>query len=135
MNSSSLVTAHWLLRQDMTVALLDATTGRFVGGSGLHPRDWDVRVFEIGYWTRASEQGHGYITEAARLLTEFAARSLAANRVFIQCDARNKRSAAVPERLGFTREALLRNDRRAKDGALRDTLIFSLIPSDSNWPR
>lgn len=128
-------TAQWLLREDVTVALADAATGRFVGGSGLHPRDWDARVFEIGYWIRASEQGKGYITEAARLLTEFAARSLAANRVFIQCDARNVRSAAVPQRLGYLREALLRHDRWATDGALRDTLIFGLIPSDPSWPR
>lgn len=128
-------TAQWLLREDMTVALTDAATGRFTGGSGLHPRDWDARVFEIGYWIRASEQGKGYVTEATRLLTEFAARSLAANRVFIQCDARNARSAAVPQRLGYVREALLRHDRRGADGALRDTLIFGLIPSDPAWPR
>ncbi len=127
--------AQWLLREDMTVALLDATTGRFVGGSGLHPRDWDVRDFEIGYWTRASEQGRGYISEAVRLLTDFAFDHLAANRIFIRCNARNTRSAAVAERLGFVREALLRNDRRAADGALRDTLVYAHIPSDPRWPR
>ncbi len=126
--------AQWLLREDMTVALLDATTGRFIGGSGLHPCDWDARVFEIGYWTRASEQGRGYISEAVRLLTDFAFDQLSANRVFIRCNARNTRSAAVAERLGFVREALLRNEMRAADGALRDTLVYALIPSDPRWP-
>jgi ribosomal-protein-serine acetyltransferase len=129
------VTAEWLLREDMTVALFDTASGRFAGGSGLHPRDWDARVFEIGYWLRASEQGRGYITEAVRLLTDFAFDHLAANRVFIQCNARNTRSAAVAERLGFVREAQLRNDRRTPDGALRDTLVYALIPSDPRWPR
>jgi ribosomal-protein-serine acetyltransferase len=128
-------TASWLLREDFPVALCDAASGRYVGGSGLHPRDWDARVFEIGYWVRASAQGKGYITEATRLLTEFAARSLGANRVFIQCDARNTRSAAVPQRLGFTHEATLRNNLRAHDGPLRSTLIFSLIPGDPAWPK
>lgn len=127
-------TATWLLREDMTVGLFDGASGRLVGGSGLHPRDWAARVFEIGYWVRADEQGKGYITEATRLLTEYAARQLGANRIFIQCDARNTRSAAVPQRLGFTREALLRNDRLGHDGPLRSTLIFSLIPGDPNWP-
>jgi RimJ/RimL family protein N-acetyltransferase len=128
-------TAEWLLREDMNVALADATTGRFVGGSGLHPHDWDARVFEIGYWVRATAQGKGYVTEAVRLLTDFAFERLAANRVFIRCDARNARSAAVAERLGFVREALLRNEMRAVDGALRNTLIYALIPSDPRWPR
>lgn len=122
--------AQWLLRETMPVALVDAASGRLVGGGELHPHDWDARVFEIGYWVRASAQGHGYVTEAARLLTGFAFERLAANRVFIQCDARNTRSAAVPERLGFVREALLRRERRAVDGSLRDTLIYALTPTD-----
>ncbi len=70
-----------------------------------------------------------------RLLTDFAFERLAANRVFIQCDARNTRSAAVAGRLGFAREAPLRNDRRAVDGTLRNTLVFSRIPDDPRWPR
>jgi RimJ/RimL family protein N-acetyltransferase len=130
--------ADWLLRADFTVALFDAASGgsgRLVGGSGLHPRDWEARVFEIGYWARADAEGKGYITEATRLLTEFAARSLEANRVFIQCDTRNIRSAAVPQRLGFTREALLRNDRQGHRGGLRSTLILGLVPGDDAWPK
>ncbi|HEX9038542.1 MAG TPA: GNAT family protein [Ktedonobacterales bacterium] len=126
--------AQWLLREDMTVALFDAASGRLVGGGGLHPHDWQARVFEIGYWTRAGEQGKGYITEVTRLLTEFAARQLSANRVFIRCDARNTRSAAVPQRLGFLREALLRNEMYTYDGKLRDTLVFALVPGDPAWP-
>jgi RimJ/RimL family protein N-acetyltransferase len=131
----ALFMAQWLMREDMTVALFDATSGRFVGGSGFHPRDWVARVFEIGYWARADEQGKGYITEAVRLQTEFVARDLGANRVFIRCDARNTRSAAVAERLGFMREARLRNAMLAYDGALRETLVYSLIPGDPTWPR
>ncbi len=126
--------ATWLLREDMLVGLWDALTGRYVGSSGLHPRDWDAGVFEIGYWIRQSVEGRGYVTEAVRLQTDFAFAQLGANRVFIRCDARNTRSAAVPRRLGFAQEALLRNDMRDLTGALRDTLVFALIPSDPRWP-
>lgn len=126
--------ATWLLREDMMVGLWDALTGRYVGSSGLHPRDWDAGVFEIGYWIRQSVEGRGYVTEAVRLQTDFAFAQLGANRVFIRCDARNTRSAAVPRRLGFAQEALLRNDIRDLTGALRDTLVFALIPSDPRWP-
>jgi RimJ/RimL family protein N-acetyltransferase len=127
--------AAWLLREDITVALIDAESGRFVGGSGLHPRDWDVPSFEIGYWTRASAQGQGYITEAVGLLTAFAARELGANRIYIRLNARNTRSAAVAARAGFQLEARLRNDRRAPDSSLRETLVYALVPGDPNWPK
>ena len=127
--------AKWLLREDMTVGFFEASSERYLGGSGLHPRGWDVPDFEIGYWIRASAEGHGYVAETVRLLTDFAFESLGAQRVMIRCDARNTRSAAVAERLGFVREARLRNEVRTHtDSALRDTLIFSLIPSDPRWP-
>lgn len=126
--------ARWLLREDFIVGLWDAASGEFVGGSGLHPRDWQVPSFEIGYWLRASAQGKGYMHEAAQLLTDYAFASLNAQRVLIRCDARNVRSAAVAERLGFVREGRLRHDSIANDGTVRDTLVFSLIPSDPRWP-
>jgi ribosomal-protein-serine acetyltransferase len=128
------VTAKWLVREDMGVGLFDAKTGRYVGGSGLHPRDWDLRFFEIGYWVRQSAEGKGYVSEAVRLLADYAFASLAANRIMIRCDARNLRSAAVARRLGFIEEALLRNDSLALDGTLRSTLVFALTPDDLRWP-
>ncbi|PWT77080.1 MAG: N-acetyltransferase [Chloroflexi bacterium] len=128
------VTARWLVREDMIVALFDAETGRYLGGSGLHPRGWDLRFFEIGYWVRLSAEGRGYVSEAVRLLTDYAFESLAANRVMIRCDARNLRSAAVARRLGFVQEALLRNDSLAVDGTLRSSLVFALTPDDPRWP-
>jgi ribosomal-protein-serine acetyltransferase len=126
--------ARWLLREDLIVGLFDAGTGQYVGGSGLHPRDWQVPAFEIGYWVRRSSEGKGYVTEAVRLLTDYAFAELAAQRIMIRCDARNTRSAAVPRRLGFVEEALIRNEAIAADGTLRSTLIFSLTPNDPRWP-
>lgn len=124
------VMAHWMLREDLTVGLWDATTSRFVGGSGLHPRNWDIPSFEIGYWVRQSAQGCGYITEAVRLLTDYALIMLGARRVMIRCDERNARSAAVAERLGFVREGRLRNSEITNDGHLRTMLVFSLTADD-----
>jgi RimJ/RimL family protein N-acetyltransferase len=122
--------ANWVLREDMMPGIWEAATGRFLGGSGLYPRNWETRYFEIGYWLRASATGHGYITEAVQLLSDYAFSALAATRVEIRCDERNVRSAAVAQRLGFVQEARLRNEQLAADGVLRNTLIFALIPTD-----
>lgn len=126
--------ATWLLREDFNAGVWDASSGRFVGAIGLHPRDWGVPAFEIGYWLRADMTGRGYITEAVKLLTDYAFATYGAKRVFIQCDARNERSAAVPRRLGFRHEATLRNTAIAHDGVLRSTLMFALTPDDPRWP-
>jgi RimJ/RimL family protein N-acetyltransferase len=123
--------ASWLLREDLPLSVWERDADTYLGGIGLHPHNWDTGYFEIGYWLRVSAQGQGSIAEAARLVTDFALDRLHANRVEIRCDARNRRSAAVAERLGFTREALLRNHARANDGTLRDTLIFALTPTDA----
>jgi len=122
--------ASWVLREDLMPGIWEAATGRFLGGSGLHPRNWETRYFEIGYWLRASATGQGYITEAVQLLSDYAFSTLAATRVEIRCDERNVRSSAVAQRLGFVREACLRNEQLAADGVLRNTLIFALIPTD-----
>jgi ribosomal-protein-serine acetyltransferase len=122
--------ANWLLREDLIVGIWEAATNRYLGGSGLHPHDWETRYFEIGYWLRASAAGQGYITEAVQLLTDYAFTQLSATRVEIRCDERNVRSAAVAQRLGFVQEARLRNHLIAPDSTLRTTLVFALIPTD-----
>lgn len=126
--------ADWLLREDMGTGIFLREDGAFLGGLGLHPRSWEIGFFEIGYWLRASAEGHGYMREAVSLLIEFAARDLLASRLEIRCDARNARSAGVAERLGFKREGHIRNGLHAPTGGMRDTLIFGLIPGDPTWP-
>ncbi len=122
--------ANWILRDDLMLSIWEKESGRYLGGTGLHPHDWAIGYFEIGYWLRPSAEGHGYITESVRLLTDYAFDNLKANRIEISCDELNTRSAAIPKRLGFVLEGRLRNHLATSDGRLRTTLIFSLIPED-----
>ncbi len=122
--------SRWLSREDLTVGLWEHSTGRLLGGSGLHRCCWDVPSFEIGYWLRRSAEGQGYMTEAVGLLCRLAFGTLDAQRVVIRCDIDNTRSAAVARRLDFVHEATLRSDTRDHTGRLRDTLLFSLTPED-----
>ncbi|MEO8287712.1 MAG: GNAT family N-acetyltransferase [Chloroflexota bacterium] len=123
--------ARWLLRESMNCALIEAATGRYLGGIGLHVHSWEIPYFEIGYWLRKSAEGHGYITEAARLLTDFALNNLRAKRVEIRCDELNTASANVARRLGYLEEGCFRNDFQSPEGAVRNTLVFSRIPGET----
>ena len=124
--------AQWILRKNMNCCVIDAATGRYLGGIGLMVLSWDIPSFEIGYWLRKSAQGHGYMTEAVRLLTNFAFDKLEAKRVMIQCDERNTHSANVARRLGYVQEGRLRNEFQTPSGEASNTLVFSLIPEDRN---
>lgn len=103
--------------------------GRHVGCVGMHAPDWRIPSFEMGYWIDVRHEGRGLVTEAMRCLVEMATTRLNARRLAIRCDALNLRSQAVPRRLGFDLEGILRNDDLAADGSgsLRDTLLFALV--------
>jgi RimJ/RimL family protein N-acetyltransferase len=118
--------AQYILREGFEMGVF-SHSGRYLGGSGLHVRNWSIPFFEIGYWIRQSEEGKGYVTESARLLTRCAFETLGADRVTIQCDARNVRSAAVAERLGYVFEGTARHAGRGTSGELTDILTYSLL--------
>ncbi len=122
--------AEWIRREDLPMGIWRRSDGRFLGGTGLHRIHWEVPLFEIGYWLRESEAGKGYMTEAVTLLCRLCFETLGAQRLEIQTDTRNIRSAAVPQRLGFTHEAVLRNYRRDTTGHLGDFNMFVLTPAD-----
>jgi ribosomal-protein-serine acetyltransferase len=96
---------------------------QFVEGSGFHLGMWYQgtlagllayhvnrrhRKVELGYWIDASLQGKGLVTEACRTMVRHAFEEGQAQKVEISCAADNTRSRAVPERLGFTQEGVLR---------------------------
>lgn len=122
--------ASWILRTDLTLGVFTAAGNRFLGGTGLHNPNWQLRSFEIGYWLRESAIGHGYMTETVSLLARFALDDLHANRVELSCDVANDASRRVAERSGFLLEGRFRNVLPAPDGAPRDSFVYSLTPAD-----
>jgi ribosomal-protein-serine acetyltransferase len=74
-----------------------------VGVVGYHGVDWNNRRTAIGYWLSEERQGRGTMTAAVRLLTEHALSVWELNRVEIRAAVENRRSRAIPERLGFRR--------------------------------
>ncbi|GAB1488577.1 GNAT family N-acetyltransferase [Opitutaceae bacterium] len=118
--------AHFALRTDLVFQLFLRSTSEFIGATGLHRMDWTVPRFEIGYWLRTSRSGEGYMSEAVRGLTDFAATHLRARRIEIRMDSDNGPSRRVAERSGYPLEAILYNDRRNLDGELVHSCIYTL---------
>jgi RimJ/RimL family protein N-acetyltransferase len=89
-------------------AMLTRADSKLLGELSLFPRSAAARVplaesdrVELGYWLRLDENGHGFVTEAARAALGVAAGITRFTCAEIRCDARNDKSSGVPKRLGF----------------------------------
>ncbi|WP_283154034.1 GNAT family N-acetyltransferase [Guptibacillus hwajinpoensis] len=117
----------FLKREDLRLLLFHKQTGDFIGSSGLHRIDWNVRKFEIGYWIDSRYAGQGYMSEAVQGIVDYAFSELNARRLEIRCNATNWRSRRIAEKQSFQLEAILRNDHVSIDGSkLTDTCVYAL---------
>jgi RimJ/RimL family protein N-acetyltransferase len=107
-------------------------TGQLIGDCAAMPLADDPRQCEIGFTLAERHQGHGYATEAVRLLIGYLFTVRGKHRIIAYCDARNAPSAAVLERLGMRREGHLRESTWAK-GEWTDDLLYAVL--DHEWRR
>lgn len=120
--------ADFITRKDLRLHIFLKETGEFVGSTGLHRINWSIPKFEIGYWLNTKFEGNGYMMEAVNRLTRFAFEELGANRVEIRCDEENGKSRAIPVKIGYELEGILKSDSLSGDGKhLRNTCIYAKI--------
>ena len=106
--------------------------GKLAGGIGYHQIDWANRKVEIGYWLGESFQGKGLMTKACRMLVTYAFKELGLNKVEIHCATGNIRSCAIPKRLGFTQEGILRDGEWLYDHFV-DLVVYGMFARE--WQR
>ncbi|WP_216213632.1 GNAT family N-acetyltransferase [Amycolatopsis aidingensis] len=125
---------HILAQPDrLAWAQLDTRTGRVAGTTSYYRIDPVDRNLLIGHtWIGPPWQRTPLNTEAKLLLLRRAFEVLGAVRVAWETDIRNERSQRAIERLGATREGVLRAHRIRTDGSLRDTVIYSVTAAE--WP-
>ena len=99
--------------------------GVVVGGIGITIEPMN-HSGEIGYWLAEAMQGRGIATRACEALVDHAFRSRGLHRVFIRVAVENRRSRAVPERLGFVLEGTQRESLYA-DGRHDDAAVYSML--------
>lgn len=122
--------ARFLMNEDLMAFFILKSSGKLVGGGGLHYVHWGLRRFELGYWGRTNCLGDGLITEAVEALVQYAMKTLHANRLFLTTDERNLASQRLAERAGFEFEGTLRQDRNNAQSKLRNTRVYSVIRAD-----
>lgn len=103
--------------------------GQLAGVIGHNHVDHGNRLANIGYWLGENFEGHGLITKACRFYLEHSFNVMKMNRVGIHCGVANKKSRAVPERLGMTLEGTLRQFERLATG-FHDVVVYSMVKSE-----
>jgi ribosomal-protein-serine acetyltransferase len=103
--------------------------GVFAGNVGCHPISWANRNCSLGYWIDAAQQGKGVITRCCAAMLDYLFEELRLHRVEIRCGTGNTRSGAIPERLGFTREGLLRQGEWV-NGQWVDLVVWGMIEAE-----
>jgi len=90
-------------------AVEDAANGQLLGACGLSGYSAEHRHAMLGYWIRTSQTGRGIATRAARLVCDAGLLDLGLIRIDIEVPTSNVASQRVAEKLGATREGVLRN--------------------------
>lgn len=97
-----------ILREEgdvLSLAVVEPNVSRVIGEVILRWRSRVHQQGEIGFVFHPDFGGKGYATEAAAAMLDLGFDGLGLHRIFGSCDARNRASAALMERLGMRREA------------------------------
>jgi RimJ/RimL family protein N-acetyltransferase len=126
------IEADMAARRRIAFAVVLAGEGRVVGTSSLmNIRPMHAGV-EIGSTFLHPDVRSGPVNPESKLLLLSHAFDAGAVRVEFNVDMRNIRSQAAVEKLGATREGVLRKHKITWTGHVRDTAVFSI--TDDDWP-
>lgn len=102
--------------------------GCLAGGIGVTPWHGHRRgVAEFGYWLGRQYWGKGFATEAGHLCVKYAFEKHALRRLESHVFEPNADSVRVIEKLGFSREAILRAGVVDREGRVLDCYLFAKL--------
>lgn len=99
------------------------------GTIGYNTIDWSNKSCSIGYWLAEKHVGKGIMTKACTVMVEYALNDLDLNRVEIRCGEENHRSRAIPKRLGFKEEGMIREAELIR-GEFISHYIYGIVKSE-----
>ncbi|MCZ8517679.1 GNAT family protein [Paenibacillus filicis] len=103
--------------------------GNIVGCIGYHSIDWANKKTSIGYWLGEQYQGYGIMRKSCKIMVNYAFNELGLNRVEIRCGSGNLKSRAIPEKLGFMNEGLIRQTEWLYDRFI-DHFVYGMLKDD-----
>lgn len=115
--------------EGVAFAIADRETDQYLGTVNLKRTDWETRTTEVGYLSAPWARSQGYTTEAVAALARWIFHDQGFARLELKAAPGNRASQHVAERVGFTREGVLRGAGIIKSGRV-DLVIYGLLPGD-----
>ncbi|WP_284140626.1 GNAT family protein [Virgibacillus sp. LDC-1] len=100
-----------------------------VGVVGYNSFDWRNQIGYIGYWLAVDYQGKGIMSRAVSAMINYGFHVLQLNRIDIRAAYENKKSRAIAERLGFTKEGQIRQAEWLYDHYV-DHIVYGMLAQD-----
>jgi ribosomal-protein-serine acetyltransferase len=119
----------WDAARACRFAIRERASRRLLGVVGLEQFAHLHQACELGYWLRTDTTGKGFMTEASRIVVDWAFRTLGAHRVRVAAATDNHRSLHVIQRVGFRFEGIARQAERCH-GRWLDHAVFALLATD-----
>jgi RimJ/RimL family protein N-acetyltransferase len=109
-------------------------TGDEIVGSVFLAVDVEEGVAELACLIVPAHWGRGIAGEAARLVLDDAFQRRGIAKVVARAHADNQASIKAMEKLGMTREAVLRSHRRTREGDRADEVVYGLLRTEWESP-
>lgn len=105
---------------------------RLIGLVGTKQTDHINKSTELGYWLSEDHQNSGIMTQSVDTLIQALYTNLGLERIQICCAKENRKSIAIPHRLGFQLEGVKRHGEWLGNHQFRDLLVFSKLKSEAS---
>src|SRR5688500_5886257 len=100
-----------------------------VGRVGLYNIDLTNKSASIGYWLSKQWLGKGIITRCCKTVINEGFSRLQLNRIEIRAATENHKSQAIPERLGFKKEGIIRQGEFVNNQFV-DLYVYSMLKEE-----
>ena len=118
-----------LYRDKKAMQIVVEYENKIIGMTDYHEIDLENEVGRIGYWLGEEFNGNGFMTSVVREMISIGFNEIKLNRIEIQCATINTKSRAIPERLGFIQEGILRSSEKV-NGRFLDHAVYGLLKDD-----
>lgn len=122
-----------LYEEKKEVSFVISSDENIIGRIGLHYINLQNKNASIGYWLTKAAEGKGIITKSCKKLVTYGFQELGLHRIEIKAAVNNLRSQAIPQKLNFKQEGILREAELVNDTFL-DLVLYSMLADEWKGP-